>query len=153
MNLGKSRNIPSYCLNKNNTENPNEAIFETLKRHKVNLVLLAGYRKRLDNKIIELYPNKILNIHPALLPKYGGKGMYGINVHKTVIDSTDLESGATIHLVTPKYDEGRILSQYKVPRYELDTPKTLAERVLRIEHVLYSQTLREIQKDLINLDL
>lgn len=153
LDLGRNRNIPDYCLNKKNIEDPNEAILEALQRHDVNLVVLAGYMKKLEYNIMQAYPNRILNIHPALLPNYGGKGMYGMYVHEAVIESDDVESGATIHMVTIEYDRGRIVAQYKVPRYERDTAETLAERVLRIEHVLYPQTLRDIQKGIINLDL
>jgi phosphoribosylglycinamide formyltransferase 1 len=151
LNLGRNKQIPSYCINKNNTLNPNELIFQTLKNYDLDLIILAGYMKKIGNNIIIDYSNKILNIHPSLLPKYGGEGMYGMRVHEKVIGSDDNESGATIHLVTEEYDQGRILAQYKVPRYELDTVSTLAERVLRIEHVLYSQTLIEIQKGIICL--
>lgn len=153
LELAKERNIPNFCLNKNNAENLDERILETLRNYKVNLVVLAGYMKKLEYKVIEAYPNRILNIHPALLPKYGGKGMYGMHVHEAVINSGDIESGATVHIVNEEYDKGRILAQYKVPRYERDTAETLAERVLRIEHILYPQTLVAIQRGIISLDL
>ena len=104
-------------------------------------------------KVIEAFPNRILNIHPALLPKYGGKGMFGINVHNAVIASNDRESGATVHLVNEKYDEGRILAQCRVPRYREDTAKTLRDRVLKAEHKLYSEVLRDISKEVIDLDI
>ncbi|MCX6749108.1 MAG: phosphoribosylglycinamide formyltransferase [Candidatus Pacearchaeota archaeon] len=150
LDLGKVRDIPTFCLN--GAKSPDKTILETLRKYGVNLVILAGYIKKLGPRVIEAYSNRILNIHPALLPKYGGKGMYGMRVHKEVINSEDLESGATIHIVTTEYDAGRILAQYKVPRYGRDTAETLAERVLRIEHVLYPQTLRDIQRGIINLD-
>lgn len=152
LDLGKNRNIPNYCLNEKNTKDLNEAILKTLGKYEVNLIILAGYMKRIEPNIIEAYPNRILNIHPSLLPKYGGKSRYGMRVHESVINSEDIESGATIHIVTEEYDRGRILAQYKVPRYKLDTPETLAKRVLKIEHVLYSQTLRDIQRNIISLD-
>jgi len=152
LKLAKERGMPAYCLNKSNTKNLDYAILDVLANYRVNLVVLAGYMKKVGEAVLTAYRNRILNIHPALLPKYGGKGMYGMNVHKAVINSTDKESGATVHIVTAGYDEGRILAQYKVPRYELDTPETLADRVLRIEHVLYSQVLRDIQKGIISLD-
>ncbi|MBU0667255.1 MAG: phosphoribosylglycinamide formyltransferase [Nanoarchaeota archaeon] len=153
LTLGKNRNIPVYCFNATNTKCPDEKILETLTKHEVNLIILAGYMKLLGCEIINAYPNKILNIHPSLLPKHGGKGMYGLQVHKAVINSEDVESGATIHLVTENYDRGRILAQYKIPRYKTDTPETLAGRVLKVEHILYSQTLMDIQRGVINLDL
>jgi phosphoribosylglycinamide formyltransferase-1 len=152
LNLGKDVNIPCYCLNREITENPDEAILNILRRHDVNLVVLAGYVKKIGSAVLDAYPNRMLNIHPSLLPKYGGKGMYGMRVHEAVIQSRDRESGATVHIVTQEYDEGRILAQYKVPRYERDTVQTLAERVLGIEHVLYPQTLKDIQRGILSLD-
>ena len=89
LKFGRKRNIPSFYLNKDNTENLDKAILETLKNHKVNLVILTEYFKKIGNEIIKAYPNKLLNIHPSLLPKYGGKGMYGINIQKAVINSND----------------------------------------------------------------
>jgi phosphoribosylglycinamide formyltransferase-1 len=151
LDLGRDRGIPNCCLNEKNAGNIDDAILEALKSHGVNLLVLAGYMKKVRKKIIEAYPNLILNIHPSLLPKYGGEGMHGRRVHEAVINSDDMESGATVHIVTEEYDKGRTLSQYKVPRYERDTAETLAERVLRIEHVLYPQTLRDIQRGLISL--
>jgi len=148
--------VPSYCLNGKNLEgfpDVDEAIIGVLRRHDVNLVLLCGYTGKLGDKVVDAFPNRILNIHPALLPKYGGKGMYGHHVHDAVIASSDMESGATVHLVDKEYDHGRILAQVKVPRYEADTSQTLGERVLRFEHVLYSQVLRDIQKGIVQLDI
>lgn len=130
LSLAEEKGIPCYCLNAKNNENLDEAIIEAIKNHKVNLVLLAGYMKKLGQSVIDAYPNRILNIHPALLPKYGGERMYGIRVHEAVINSEDEESGAIVHIVNSEYDAGRILAQYRVPRYKKDTPETLAERVL-----------------------
>lgn len=152
LEFAKEKNIPYYCLNAKSMPLLDDKILEKLYEHEVNLVVLAGYMKKVGEKIIQSYENRILNIHPSLLPKYGGKGMYGQKVHEAVINSSDIESGATVHIVVPEYDKGRILAQYKVPRYERDTPDTLAERVLRIEHVLYPQVLEDIQKELIILD-
>lgn len=152
LGLAKERGIPNCCLNRNNCENLDEIIAKTFKEHNINLVVLAGYMKRIEEKTLKAYSNRILNIHPALLPKYGGKDMYGMKVHAAVINSDDKESGATVHIVTAEYDAGKILAQYKVPRYELDTPETLADRVLTIEHVLYPQVLRDIQKGILSLD-
>ena len=153
LSFGKRRNIPSFCLNENNTENLDTTILKILKSHNVNLVVLTNYFKKIGNKTIEAYPNRIINIHPSLLPKYGGKGMYGPNIHKAVISSDDTESGVTILLAAEEYDQGRILAQQKVPRHKEDTIKTLAKRISKIEHVLYPQTLIDIQKGKVKLDL
>jgi len=153
--VASSFGVESVCINdKQHSPYPtlDEAILEELLGFDVNLVVLAGYMKPVGQNVIAKYHNRILNIHPALLPKYGGKGMYGMNVHRAVIASNDKESGATIHLVDPLYDDGRILSQAKVERSSTDTPESLAEKVLRVEHQLYTQVLRRIQRGEITLD-
>ena len=109
-------------------------IRRVLENHKVNLIVLAGYMKLLPPKIVQEYRNRILNIHPALLPKYGGKGMYGMNVHKAVIDAKEKLSGATVHFVDEIFDHGVILIQRTVPVLPDDDPETLAARVLVVEH-------------------
>lgn len=156
LEIAKTNNIPAICLNTKNYPKEynslDEATLETLKNHEVNLIVLAGYMKKTSPTIIDAYKNRILNIHPALLPKYGGQGMYGEFVHQAVLKSNDTETGATIHLVTPNYDEGKILAQCKVPRYKTDTVQSISQRVLRFEHTLYSQVLKDIELDLINLD-
>ena len=153
LSFGKQRNIPSFCLNENNTENLDVAILETLKNHNVTLVILTNYFKKIGSKTIKAYPNKILNVHPSLLPKYGGKGMYGKNIHRAVINSNDIKSGVTILLLTEKYDQGKILAKQEIPRYKKDTVETLAKRTSEIEHILYPQTLINIQKGEIQLDI
>ncbi|MBI4151790.1 phosphoribosylglycinamide formyltransferase [Candidatus Woesearchaeota archaeon] len=152
LRVGRERNLPVVCASSKTSLDRDGVILEALKTYDVNLVVLAGYLKKVGPEIIENFPQRILNIHPSLLPKYSGEGMYGMHIHEAVIHSSDHESGATVHLVTEEYDCGRILAQYKVPRYERDSAETLAERVLRVEHVLYSQTLRDIQRGIIDLD-
>jgi len=147
--------IPYYCINERNLCGytcSDEAILGVLRKHEVNFALLCGYMKPIGETVVKAFHNRMLNIHPALLPKYGGKGMYGHHVHEAVIASDDIESGATVHLVDNEYDHGKILAQIKVPRYLGDTAISLGERVLRFEHVLYSQVLRDINKGLIDLD-
>lgn len=142
----KKKNIPHYHIsNKTNPENTTKAIINALKKHDVNMVILAGYMKKIEPELIDAFDGKVLNIHPALLPKFGGKGMYGMNVHKAVLEAGEAFSGATVHLVNKKYDEGRILQQKKVPVLPDDTPESLAERVLQAEHFIYSDTLKKIE--------
>lgn len=151
----KQAGVSSYCFNSKvfpDFLSEEDAIIQTMEDYKVNLVVLAGYMKKIGEGMIEAYPNGILNIHPALLPRYGGEGMYGARVHEAVIASDDEESGATVHIVNEEYDLGKILAQCKVPRYKTDTIETLSVRVLGVEHVLYTQVLRDIQRGLINLD-
>jgi formyltetrahydrofolate-dependent phosphoribosylglycinamide formyltransferase len=108
-----------------------------LEAHAVDVILLAGYLKLVPPGVVAAYPGRILNIHPALLPAFGGKGMYGMNVHRAVLEAGVPESGATVHFVDEEYDEGRILAQRRVPVEVGDTPETLAARVLMVEHQLY----------------
>jgi folate-dependent phosphoribosylglycinamide formyltransferase PurN len=108
-----------------------------LEAHAVDVILLAGYLKLVPPAVVARYPRRILNIHPALLPAFGGKGMYGLHVHRAVVEAGVPESGATVHFVDERYDEGRVLAQRRLPVHPGDTPEQLAARVLEIEHVLY----------------
>lgn len=127
------------------------AIVDKLKEHKIDLVILAGYMKRLGPQLIFNYKNRILNIHPALLPKFGGKGMYGMNVHRAVIQAVEKESGCSVHIVDEEYDHGKVLGTKSVPIYPGDSPEDLASRVLAQEHILYSEVIRNIEEGLIAL--
>ena len=120
------------------------AILALLERHQVELVCLAGYMKRLGRRTLAAYQGRILNIHPALLPKYGGRGFYGDAVHRAVLEAGDRESGPTVHLVDEEYDHGPVLDQIRVPVEPGDSVETLAARVLEQEHVLYARTLQRI---------
>ncbi|MGD2045099.1 MAG: phosphoribosylglycinamide formyltransferase [Gemmatimonadota bacterium] len=108
-----------------------------LEEHAVDVILLAGYLKLVPPAVVTRYPGRILNIHPALLPAFGGKGMYGMNVHRAVIEAGEKESGATVHFVDEEYDRGAILGQRRVTVEPGDTPEDLAARVLAVEHRLY----------------
>jgi phosphoribosylglycinamide formyltransferase 1 len=107
-----------------------------LDRHRTDLVVLAGYLKLVPAPVIARFRDRILNIHPALLPAFGGKGMYGLRVHEAVLASGARESGATVHLVDEAYDRGAVLGQARVPVLPDDTPDRLAARVLEVEHRL-----------------
>lgn len=120
-----------------------KAMLDALLERNIEYILLAGYMRKVPDAVIEAYADRILNIHPALLPKFGGAGMYGIHVHKAVIAAGESESGATVHLVNEEYDKGRILLQSKVAVLPGDTPETLAERVLNCEHILYPDALEQ----------
>jgi len=115
-----------------------------LKERHIDEIALAGYLKLLPLEVVRAYRGRITNIHPALLPKYGGKGMYGHHVHEAVIAAGDRESGPTVHLVDEIYDNGRILGQARVPVLADDTPDTLAARVLTEEHKLYPKILQKL---------
>jgi formyltetrahydrofolate-dependent phosphoribosylglycinamide formyltransferase len=109
---------------------------ERLARHRVDLLVLAGYLKLVPAAVIARYRDRILNVHPALLPAFGGRGMYGHHVHEAVLASGVRETGATVHLVDEVYDRGRVLAQGRVPVLRGDTPDVLAARVLAVEHRL-----------------
>ena len=119
------------------------AMMDVLDKYDVDLLILAGYMKALPLCMVRRMPDRILNIHPSLLPKYGGKGFWGIHVHEAVIAAHEKESGPTVHLVSEEIDQGRILAQVKVPVLEGDTPEVLAARVLEQEHNLYWKTIRD----------
>ena len=128
------------------------AIAETLQEHGVNLVVLAGYMKELGPETLSRFKGRILNTHPALLPKYGGKGMYGMRVHEAVLTAGERVTGATVHLVEGDYDTGPAVWQVEVPVLENDTAETLGERVLQHEHVLYVEVLQRISTGDIDLE-
>lgn len=117
------------------------AIIDIITIRQIDLIVLAGYMKMIPEEVIKMYKGRIINIHPALLPKYGGKGMYGANVHKAVLESGDSYSGASVHLVDEVYDNGPILVQRRVPVKPDDTHETLAARVLEVEHQILPQAV------------
>ncbi|MFH2012842.1 MAG: phosphoribosylglycinamide formyltransferase [Pseudomonadota bacterium] len=144
----KREGIPYYHLSeKNHHDDPKEldqSILNVMLEHSVDIIVLAGYMKKLGTKTLSHFSGRILNIHPALLPNFGGKGMYGIHVHKAVIAAGATESGVSIHVVNEDYDTGPIIAQDSVPVYPMDTAETLAARVLRREHTFFPETLQKI---------
>lgn len=127
-------------------------IAKALKDRSVDLICLAGFMMRLEACMIRAFPNRIINIHPALLPNYGGKGMYGRRVHEAVLAAKEKESGCTVHLVDEIYDHGTILAQAKVKVAEHDSPESLAERIHPEEHKLYVSVVKDICAGKIDLD-
>ena len=147
--------IPAFHLSRNTHPGPghlDQAILQALKEHGVNLVALAGYMRPLGPAVLSAYRRRILNIHPALLPSHGGRGMYGMRVHESVIKSGDLMTGVTVHLVDEEYDQGPIVAQTQVPVLEGDTAETLARRALKTEHRFYSEVLQRVRSGDIDLD-
>jgi len=113
-----------------------------LEKQKIDLVCLAGFLLKLSKNFVRKYKGRILNIHPALLPKFGGSGMYGMNVHKAVVGAKEKVSGCSVHVVDEKYDHGKVILQKKVKVLKSDTPKTLQKRVLKQEHKLYPAAIK-----------
>jgi phosphoribosylglycinamide formyltransferase-1 len=145
--------IPVLIWQKKDFENDrgySEFMLEKLNEYKVDLICLAGYMKLIPDEIVKNF--KIINIHPALLPQYGGKGMYGIHVHEAVLAAKEEESGVTVHQVNEIYDNGKILAQTRVKVLPSDTPETLQKRVLEYEHKIYPETIARIAKGEICLD-
>lgn len=129
-----------------------KAIVTSLGKYQVDLVCLAGFLRILDRTLTDAYPNRVLNIHPALLPAFGGKGMYGHHVHEAVIASGAKYSGATVHIVTPETDVGPIVLQGIVEVSDSDTPESLAEKVLKIEHRIYPEAIKLVLEEKIVIE-
>lgn len=142
----RTADIPGYHISAATHPGAEEdrEILRVLRCHGVDTVVLAGYMKQIGPATLGAYRGRILNIHPALLPKFGGRGMYGKRVHEAVLSAGEKVTGVTVHLVDDVYDHGRVLAQCQIPVREEDTADSLAERVLREEHRLYSETLRRI---------
>ncbi|PHV72282.1 phosphoribosylglycinamide formyltransferase [Sporanaerobium hydrogeniformans] len=137
----RKHHIPDYFVNPKE-EGYDEKVLALLQKHKVDLVVLAGYLKILNNTLIDAYKGRIINIHPSLLPKFGGKGFYGIHVHEAVLTAKEIESGATVHFVDGGIDTGSILLQKKLKIEENDTPENLQKRILnQIEHKILVEAI------------
>jgi phosphoribosylglycinamide formyltransferase-1 len=145
--LERARNhdIPAIHLSHKQFATPEEfdrKLLSVLKENQTDMLVLAGYMKMLSPVIIREYKNRIINIHPALLPSFGGPGMYGVHVHEAVIKSGVKVTGVTVHMVDEVYDHGAIVMQKTVSVMDDDTPESLAERVLKVEHQTYSEALQ-----------
>ena len=150
----KNENIPNFHMSAKkygSEEILATEILNVLNQYNVDMIFLAGYMRLLHIDILEKYENRIFNIHPALLPKFGGKGMFGMNVHNAVINAKEKETGVTIHRVNAEYDSGEIVAQTKVAVMENDTPEILAERVLLREHEFLVEVISSIAEGKIQL--
>jgi len=143
LEMAKANNIPTLVINRDRFYNT-EDILKKIHIYRVDFIVLAGFLLLVPKYLIRNFPNRIVNIHPALLPKYGGKGMYGMNVHKAVKAANEKESGITIHLVNEKYDEGKILFQESCEIIPSDSPEMIAQKVLQLEHQHYSKVIENI---------
>ena len=142
----KNLNVPAVVLKKDRFNDEN-VLLPLLREYNVDYVILAGFLLMAPSFLIREYDHKIINIHPALLPNYGGKGMYGHHVHEAVLAGGEKESGATVHFVDEGVDTGNIILQRTVPVMEDDTPDTLAARVLKIEHTILPEAVRRFCRD------
>ena len=143
INRAIALNVHYEVITKNELKN-RSGVLKTLKNNNIDFIVLAGFLLLIPDFIINEYPGKIVNIHPALLPKFGGKGMYGMHVHEAVIASKTRESGITIHYVNSKYDSGQIIFQTKCSIEDGDTPGTLAAKIHMLEQEYYPQILEKL---------
>lgn len=143
LNVALSEGVRAELLNKEEFYST-PALLHLLKACKADLLVLAGFLWLLPEYLLKAFPNKIINIHPALLPKYGGKGMYGMNVHKAVIAAGETESGITIHYVNEKYDEGEVLFQAKCSVAKNETPETLSEKIKQLEYRHFPNVIQSL---------
>ncbi len=135
--------IAAHYVSRKTDPDPSARILELLREHRVDVVVLAGWLSLIEPSLIAAFRGRIVNIHPAPLPRFGGKGMYGLHVHRAVLAAGVASTGPTIHLVDERYDEGEPLAHVEVPVEPGDTPETLQQRVLRAEHDLYWRVLRD----------
>lgn len=121
-----------------------DEILLALRRYDIDFIVLAGFLARVPDKLLHVYSDRIINIHPSLLPKFGGKGMYGDHVHQAVIAAGEKESGITIHYINERYDEGAVISQVKCPVLPEDTPESLADRIHALEYDCYPRVIEQL---------
>jgi phosphoribosylglycinamide formyltransferase-1 len=143
LSIAEKENIPSLVIEKEEFFS-GDAYTGKLKEAKIEFIVLAGFLWKIPTALIKAFPGRIINIHPALLPKYGGKGMYGSRVHEAIIANGEKESGITIHYVDEIYDHGQVIFQAKCPVLPNDTASTLAERIHGLEHAHYSKVIEKL---------
>lgn len=147
ISIAEKENIPVLLIDKERFFRGDGYVPE-FQKLKTNLIILAGFLWKIPQTLIDDYPRRIINIHPALLPKYGGKGMYGQYVHEAILNAGEVESGITIHYVDEHYDNGDIIFQTACPVLEDDSAETLARRIHKLEHLHYPVIIEELVKDL-----
>ena len=145
--IAEKENIPVLLIEKERFFRGDGYLTE-LETAKTDLIVLAGFLWKIPQALVQAFPRRIINIHPALLPKYGGKGMYGAYVHESVISAGEMESGITIHWVDEHYDNGDVIFQTACPVLDGDTPETLAKRIHQLEHLHYPRVVEEVLKNL-----
>jgi phosphoribosylglycinamide formyltransferase-1 len=147
MTRAKNLNIDALLVNRNMFYETNTLI-EILQKNKTDLIVLAGFLWLIPESMINAFPNRIINIHPALLPKYGGKGMYGMYVHKAVTANQEPYTGITIHYVNQHYDEGNIIFQKKCSLSSADTPEDVAQKVHQLEYAYYPKIIEQLLQEI-----
>lgn len=148
LGVAQSNNIESHVAEPS-LRTDGKAMMNLLASKKINFIALAGYLKKVNPMVTKAYSGRMVNIHPALLPKFGGKGMYGMHVHRAVIESGERTSGPTIHYVNEDYDDGAIIKQVQCDVEDNDTPESLQKRVLKLEHHHYPRVIEAVCLELI----
>lgn len=142
--LAKAKNLGVKTLVFDKEHFQNDSFIDLIKSFEPDLLVLAGFLWKIPKYMVDEYPNQIINIHPALLPFYGGKGMYGMHIHKAVFENQETESGITIHYVNEHYDEGDFIFQKSVNIEDCESPEEIAQKVLKLEHVHFPQVIQEL---------
>ena len=144
----QSKNIPNFIVNakKFPDENLDKKITDMMSEFKVDYIFLSGYMKKIEENLVKTFENRIINSHPALLPKFGGKGMYGTNVHKAVIENGEKKSGCTVHFVNENYDEGKFILQNEITLEENETVESLEEKIKKLETITIIESLKTVIK-------
>lgn len=143
LDMAKANQIPTQIISRNYFYQT-EHLVNDFAKYSIDFIVLAGFMWLVPSYLVKAFPNKIINIHPALLPKYGGKGMYGHHVHEAVWKAQESESGMTIHYINEQYDEGNIIFQASCPLTSEDTPSDIATKVLQLEHQYYKKIIAQL---------
>jgi phosphoribosylglycinamide formyltransferase-1 len=139
----QNKGVKTIVFN-NESFKKNSKVLDYLRSESIDFIVLAGFLMKVPNDIIHAFPNKIVNLHPSLLPKFGGKGMYGNRVHKAVIEAQEVESGISIHFVNEEYDEGTIIFQAKVSVEKKDSVEVLAQKIQQLEHRFFPKVIEQV---------
>ena len=142
--LDRASSLNTSALYFNKTAFKDNTIVNLLKGIDPDLIVLAGFLLKINKKLVDLFPNRIINVHPALLPKYGGKGMYGMHVHNSIVENNEKETGITIHYVNEHYDEGNIIFQDTVALNQDDTPESVAQKVHQLEYEHFPKVIEKL---------
>lgn len=146
--IEKAHKLGIRCLVLEPEEMGSENFLNTLKTHKIDLIALAGFLKKVPKSILDAYPNAVINVHPSLLPDYGGPGMYGMHVHRAVVENEEEETGITIHYVSDDYDEGEVIFQEAVDIDFEDSPEDVQYKVQQLEYKHYPEVIEYLLRDL-----
>jgi phosphoribosylglycinamide formyltransferase 1 len=151
LDRARARQIPAEAIAMDGKPTARPVLEEVLERHAVELVVLAGFLRQVPHAVVHRYAGRMINVHPALLPAFGGPGMYGLRVHEAVLASGVTVTGVTVHFVDEEYDRGMIIAQWPVPVLRGDDARSLALRVLRVEHLLYPRVVNAVAGGVVTL--